>query len=152
MFAEAEELLQSDACPALADLLPLVEAHLPCICDVKAAGDQRYFRFSQERARAWLQCKVAQTCAVLTAATPSPLPPGEAAAQVYAAGLLCEYLPQPWASEVMRSAQGAEEAQPNAAFVPSKVRGKGKGWRCKGRQKVAGELWGVSGSAPQSAC
>ena len=57
------------ASPSAALLLPLLGGgeQLACLCDVKQAGGQSYFRLSEERVLAWLRLKVDQAKAALQA-------------------------------------------------------------------------------------
>lgn len=50
VFRDVEALLSSEAFPALATLAALAQAALPCICDVKDAGDgMLFFRLSPDK-------------------------------------------------------------------------------------------------------
>jgi hypothetical protein len=67
-FCDAEQLLSLCGFDAVVALLaPLVTPHLPCVCEVKEAGGQLYYRFSEPHALAWLRCKVDQAKTALKA-------------------------------------------------------------------------------------
>ena len=57
------------ASPSAALLLPLLGGgeQLACLCDVKQAGGQSYFRLSDQRVLAWLRLKVDQAKAAMQA-------------------------------------------------------------------------------------
>ena len=120
-FLEAEELLRNDSCPDFTELLPLVSSQLSCICEVKKAGNESFYRYSRERVHAWLRCKLTQTLSALAAMKPCPLPPSDEASKAYAAGMLCEYLSAEWAQELL---QGVSPCIVSASStpLPSKVR------------------------------
>ena len=50
MFCEADQLLQTDADDAHAQLAELLNGSFACLCDMKAAGTDRYYRLSNEKA------------------------------------------------------------------------------------------------------
>ena len=49
VFCEADQLLQTDADEAHAQLAELLNGSFACLCDVKAAGADCYYRLSNEK-------------------------------------------------------------------------------------------------------
>lgn len=52
VFRNAEEVLHADEFPDFAKILPLAHPHLSCLCDVKKAGGDTYYRLSNDKVRA----------------------------------------------------------------------------------------------------
>lgn len=49
MFRCIEELLSCELCPCLESLIQAAQPHLRCVCDVKEAGGDMYYRLSERR-------------------------------------------------------------------------------------------------------
>ncbi|KAL4447480.1 hypothetical protein ABPG75_004699 [Micractinium tetrahymenae] len=120
VFQDLEQILSMAASPSahlLASVLGGGE-QLGCLCDVKEAGGQRYYRLNDELVVAWLTLKAQQAKAALQA-SPSAAFSGmdELAVTAYAAGLLGEYLAQHWQDRLASALQLPEEL-PQPAHPP----------------------------------
>lgn len=49
MFRCIEELLAIDLCPCLESVTQAAQSHLGCVCDVKEAGGDMYYRLNDRR-------------------------------------------------------------------------------------------------------
>ncbi|KAK9817138.1 hypothetical protein WJX72_010129 [[Myrmecia] bisecta] len=122
MFCEAEVLLEGAPAAVRQHVTPLIRDQLACLCDVKEAGGDQYYRLSQARVLGWLCCKVRQTVAALRESGSSYDSMDEPSLQAYAVGLLGEYLSDSWQkrlSDVYQICTAANEenvhTQPHAA-------------------------------------
>lgn len=119
VFQDLEQILSMAASASAHLLAPLLSGEqLGCLCDVKEAGGQRYYRLNDELAVAWLTLKAQQAKAALQA-SPSAAFSGmdDVAVAAYAAGLLGEYLAQHWQDKLAAALQLPEEL-PQPAHPP----------------------------------
>lgn len=121
VFTGLEQLLSHDAFPHLAQILAAaVEPQLSCVCDVKEAGGERYYRLSDQRALAWLCCKLDQAAAALQ---PQLTGMDAGAQQSYLVGFLSEYLTPGWADRLAKhlgvEASGVAGARGTGAAGPA---------------------------------
>lgn len=120
VFQDLEQILSVATSPSAHMLLPLLAGgeHLGCLCEVKQAGGQSYFRLSDELVLAWLTLKVQQAKAALQA-SPTAAFSGmdDVAITAYAAGLLGEYLAQHWQDRLAAALQLPDEL-PQPAHPP----------------------------------
>lgn len=49
VFTERDELLQTEACSANAQLAELMQDSFACLCDVKQSGDDVYYRLNDAK-------------------------------------------------------------------------------------------------------
>uniref|UniRef100_A0A7N0R897 Ribonuclease H2 subunit B n=1 Tax=Kalanchoe fedtschenkoi TaxID=63787 RepID=A0A7N0R897_KALFE len=64
-FRQLEEVLFLDGYPDYHSLLPLAEAAIAVVCQVKEVGDFKFFRLDDAKVLAWLACKANQLKAAL---------------------------------------------------------------------------------------
>ncbi|KAL4434615.1 hypothetical protein ABPG77_002738 [Micractinium sp. CCAP 211/92] len=111
VFTDVEQILSMAATASAHLLAQLLDAEqMGCLCDVKEAGGQRYYRLNDDLVVAWLTLKAQQAKAALQA-SPSAAFSGmdELAVTAYAAGLLGEYLAQHWQDKLAAALQLPEE-------------------------------------------
>ncbi|MEW5309463.1 MAG: hypothetical protein WDW38_001351 [Sanguina aurantia] len=89
MFRCLEELLAMDNCPCLESIIQAAQPHLSCVCDVKEAGGDMYYRLNDRRVLAWLTCKVTHLTCVLHAQLAGM---DASHRQAYVLGFLSEYV------------------------------------------------------------
>lgn len=70
MFCGVDQIFFSQEHVDLARLI-CFQPSLACVCDVKEAGGDMYYRLNDERLLAWLRCKVSQTQAALISTSPA---------------------------------------------------------------------------------
>ncbi|GAQ78519.1 ribonuclease H2 subunit B [Klebsormidium nitens] len=94
MFRGLEEMLEVEGFPGYQKLFDVFEKTLDMVCEVREAGDTKYYRLDDFKALAWLCCKVEQASAALK------MKGGKAfhglsddELRTYSIGLLSEYLP-----------------------------------------------------------
>ncbi|CAL5222476.1 g4847 [Coccomyxa viridis] len=117
VFCEADQLLQTDADDAHAQLAELLNGSFACLCDMKAAGTDRYYRLSNEKVLAWLRCKVKVLRNALVDSSASFAGLGSDSLTVYAVGLLGEYLSEEWTKRLADSCHVSLD-QPEAPLQP----------------------------------
>lgn len=64
MFRCIEELLAIDNCPCLESIIQAAQPHLSCVCDVKEAGGDMYYRLNDRRVRLVLSLLLLVLCAL----------------------------------------------------------------------------------------
>eukprot|EP00884_Botryococcus_braunii_P020697 jgi/Botrbrau1/7310/Bobra.247_3s0005.1 len=96
-FRNAEEAMHTDDFPDFGRVAPLALPYLACVCDVKDAAGDTYYRLNNDKVLAWLRIKVDRTCKGLCAACGPSFEDMEALSRTaYSAGILGEYLSPSW--------------------------------------------------------
>lgn len=94
MFEPKENLLDNKNGTVL-----FCDADLLLLCDTKSAGDESFYRFSPEKARRWLDAKVLNIAEL---------------AELEAASIIAQYLPDSWAEELLDKYVAATKAEQKA--------------------------------------
>lgn len=115
MFQDLETLLES--VEHASGLAPLIQPHLGCVCDVKEAGGQHYYRLNNDRALIWLKCKLSNTMAALRSNHTSFSVMAESDLLLYSAGLLGDYLNDSWTQQLHQKLK-IEAVQSNTPLEP----------------------------------
>jgi len=145
-FCPLEDILQATQAnyPAVELLKDTVTDSLPLVCQVKGIGSDNYYRLDDERAVAWLACKVEQIMESLLNGEPAFAGMGKAGVRAYAVQFLSEWVSEQWLKR-LRAAFGI--TQPAPTHVSQKA-GSSSKWSASVEDEESIASQAIADSAP----
>ncbi|KAL3677560.1 hypothetical protein R1sor_027508 [Riccia sorocarpa] len=100
-FRALDDMMCVDGYPGYMRLVPLLTSCIHVICEVREAGQSKYYRLDDSKVEGWLLCKVRRITEHLRSTQKSFVGMSEDDMNSYVVGLLSEYLPaEPWLSRL----------------------------------------------------